>query len=307
MAVVRYTVANGEIIAEKRGGVRKTYVPDPLGSTIALLDNTQTKTDTFSYWPYGEVQSRTGTTATPFQFVGTLGYYRDATDRMYVRARYLRPNMARWQTVDPLWPNAEAFAYCAPNPVTLHDPTGLTPQDGEAAGSIGGLIGGKFRSGRRGKSCDEILKCLFGDLSLGPMASILNPCKCGKNAPLFKADPYVTLCVFRQECGSRDGSTIDPDNCVADKGGGIGQITPGAVKDLTRWCCNEGVNDPWDGRSVKGDNWCVGARIARNYLTCVGLARYGPPYSKGKQQQITDCASCLRKGYPCSSCFKYIK
>jgi hypothetical protein len=59
--------------------VRKLYVPDPLGSTVALLDNTQTQTDTFTYWPYGEERVRTGTTPTPFRFVGTAGYYRDST------------------------------------------------------------------------------------------------------------------------------------------------------------------------------------------------------------------------------------
>jgi hypothetical protein len=67
----RYTVINGEVIAEKRTGVRRLYVPNPLGSTVALLDNTQAKTDTFEYWPYGEERSRTGTTATPFRFLGT--------------------------------------------------------------------------------------------------------------------------------------------------------------------------------------------------------------------------------------------
>lgn len=45
----RYTVIDGEVIAEKRNGVRSLYVPDPLGSTRALLDNTQAQTDTFSY------------------------------------------------------------------------------------------------------------------------------------------------------------------------------------------------------------------------------------------------------------------
>ena len=43
----RYTVIDGEIIAEKRNGVRRLYVPDPLGSTVALVDNTQVQTDTF--------------------------------------------------------------------------------------------------------------------------------------------------------------------------------------------------------------------------------------------------------------------
>ena len=74
---VRYTTLDGEIVAESRGGVRKQYVPDPLGSTVALLDGTQSITDTFRYWPYGEVASRTGTTPTPFQYVGTKGYYLD--------------------------------------------------------------------------------------------------------------------------------------------------------------------------------------------------------------------------------------
>lgn len=55
MPTVRYTTINGEVIAEKRNGARRLYVPDPLGSTVALLDNTQTQVDTATYWPYGEV------------------------------------------------------------------------------------------------------------------------------------------------------------------------------------------------------------------------------------------------------------
>ena len=98
----RYTIIDGEVIAEKRGGVRSHYVPDPLGSTVALLDNTQTKTDTFTYWPYGEEATRTGTTGTPFRYVGTVGYYRDSETRTYVRARYLNTGLGRWQTSDPL-------------------------------------------------------------------------------------------------------------------------------------------------------------------------------------------------------------
>src|SRR5438132_14014422 len=99
---VRYEVINGEVIAEKRGGVRRCYVPDPLGSTVALLDNTQSKTDTFEYWPYGEVRTRTGTTATPFQYVGTWGCYRDSSTRTYARARTYRQDHGRWMTQDPI-------------------------------------------------------------------------------------------------------------------------------------------------------------------------------------------------------------
>jgi hypothetical protein len=81
----RYTVANGEVIAEKRNGIRSLYTPDPLGSTVALWDNTQTKTDAWIYFPYGDVRTRTGSTPTPFEFVGTLGYYSDSSNPDYSR------------------------------------------------------------------------------------------------------------------------------------------------------------------------------------------------------------------------------
>ena len=102
MGTVRYTTVNGEVIAEKRNGVRSLYVPDPLGSTVALLDNTPAKSDTFDYWPYGENRTRSGTNATPLQFVGTAGYHTDSLSRTYVRARTLFTEQARWMTTDPI-------------------------------------------------------------------------------------------------------------------------------------------------------------------------------------------------------------
>ena len=53
MGVVNYTLVDGELLAENRDNVRGWYVPDPFGSPIALLDNTHSKTDTFSYRLYG--------------------------------------------------------------------------------------------------------------------------------------------------------------------------------------------------------------------------------------------------------------
>src|SRR5438874_12309422 len=105
MGTVCYTVLNGEILSENRNGGEHDYVPDPLGSTVALLDATQTQTDTFTYWPYGESKSTTGSTATPFNFVGTLGYYADSagiSTKKYVRARYYDTYRCRWFTEDPI-------------------------------------------------------------------------------------------------------------------------------------------------------------------------------------------------------------
>jgi RHS repeat-associated protein len=124
---VRYTVVNGQVIAENRNGVRKTYVPDPSGSTIALLDDKQKITDTFSYSPFGELKSRTGSTPTPFQYIGTRGYYTDPNNRIYVRARTYQPNYARWMSVDPLWPGESAYGYARGNPVRWIDFSGMLP------------------------------------------------------------------------------------------------------------------------------------------------------------------------------------
>ncbi len=129
MGIVRYTVANGQILAESRDGVAKRYVGDPLGSTAALVDTTGAFTDTFTYWPYGEERTRTGTTPTPFRFGGTLGYYRDDAGRTYVRARTLFPKVGRWATADP-HPATDVFqatVYAKNNPIGLPDPAGLDP------------------------------------------------------------------------------------------------------------------------------------------------------------------------------------
>lgn len=76
MGRVSYATLDGEIVSETREGVERDYLPDSLGSTIALMDDTQTLTDTWTYWPYGEVASRAGTNPTPMQWVGPLGITR---------------------------------------------------------------------------------------------------------------------------------------------------------------------------------------------------------------------------------------
>jgi RHS repeat-associated protein len=124
MAVTYATVA-GQILYENRGGVETEFVPDPLGSVIACRNALGTTTYTAKYWPYGEVRTETGTNPSPWGYVGTLGYYRDALNRLYVRARYLLTKLARWQTVDPLWPEEMAYGYVGSKPIAVVDVTGM--------------------------------------------------------------------------------------------------------------------------------------------------------------------------------------
>jgi RHS repeat-associated protein len=93
---------------------------------VHLLDSNLNRAGTYVYWPYGEVQSHTGVD-TPLQYVGNLGYYTATTNRVYVRARDLRPDLGRWLTQDPLMEGIyyNAYQYVGASPETFVDPSGL--------------------------------------------------------------------------------------------------------------------------------------------------------------------------------------
>src|ERR1019366_8534591 len=96
-----------------------------LGSTAMLMDSTGTVTDTYDYWPFGEIRNHTGSSTTPFTFIGTLGYYLQVLGNfLYIRARFLRQGLARWQTIDPLWAGDLPYAYCRSAPTQFVDPSG---------------------------------------------------------------------------------------------------------------------------------------------------------------------------------------
>ena len=132
MGVVDYLVVNGVLLSETRGGVESDYIADPLGSTAALMSTAGAITDTFTYWPYGQLRSHVGSSTTPYQYCGTLGYYTDgASGRVYVEARVYMPALTRWLTVDPIWPDQPPYGYVFGSPVTFADPSGMAPCQGE--------------------------------------------------------------------------------------------------------------------------------------------------------------------------------
>lgn len=121
-----YATVNGQILSENRGGTEKYYRPDTLGSVIAVTDSSGTVLSTRRYWPYGEIRVTTGSTkALAFGYVGTLGYFTDSSNSIYVRARYYRPMWGRWMTVDPLWPSEHPYVYVSGAPTYVPDPSGL--------------------------------------------------------------------------------------------------------------------------------------------------------------------------------------
>jgi len=121
---VVYINVDGHPMSESRGGVVTEYVHDPLGNLIATHNSVGIVTHTAEYWPYGEMRTQTGTNPSPWAFCGTWGYRQDPGGQMYVRARYYRPTLGRWQTVDPLWPAELAYVYAQFSPLIHVDPSG---------------------------------------------------------------------------------------------------------------------------------------------------------------------------------------
>jgi len=128
MPVMNYTILDGEVVSEDSSLVASDFIPDPLGSTVALVDGNQAITDQYDYWPYGEIRSHSGPSSTPFTYVGTLGYRSEGMASSYVRARTLRRDLACWTTVDPmsmLLGVGDPYLYANSNPTSWVDPSGL--------------------------------------------------------------------------------------------------------------------------------------------------------------------------------------
>ena len=94
----------GEVVGHVKGSEKRDYIVDPLGSVVAYLNSSQTLTDQFEYWPYGEMVAEVEAGTEPFLWVGSLGYFRDSDLRTYIRARTYRQDLGSWMQLDPLWP-----------------------------------------------------------------------------------------------------------------------------------------------------------------------------------------------------------
>jgi RHS repeat-associated protein len=145
----------------------RALLPDALGSTIALGDNTGTLQTQYTYEPFG-VTTQTGAVSTnSYKYTGRED---DGTGLYYYRARYYQPRMQRFIAEDPigfLGGDVKLYGYVYENPVSLRDPYGLIgfgrgPALGCGLGAGAGTIGA--RKPLRGAVAGGALGCAFGSL-----------------------------------------------------------------------------------------------------------------------------------------------
>jgi len=115
-------------LSEHRGTTSKFYHGDALGSTRGITSSSQAVTDSVLYDGFGMTVSRTGTTPTPFGFVGKGQYQTDSDSGLQLLGhRYYDASVGRFISSDPAKAGDNWYAYCDNNPLTDTDPLGLAP------------------------------------------------------------------------------------------------------------------------------------------------------------------------------------
>lgn len=127
-------------------GAALYYQHDQYGSTRLLTDGTGTAAATYTYDPFGNLTTKTGTADTPLRWNGQA---QDTdTGLYYLRARYYDPVTAQFLCVDPILRETQTpYSFGGGNPLVHSDPLGLDWQndtanvlDGVAFGAA--LVGG---------------------------------------------------------------------------------------------------------------------------------------------------------------------
>jgi RHS repeat-associated protein len=134
-----------DLIYQDDGADTRTLLADGLGSARMEMVGSAVETVT-TYSPYGELLAQTGDSGTTYGFTGEQ--HDDATDLVYLRARYYNPGLKVFMSHDPLpgyakLPQSQnGYSYAHNNPVLLTDPSGeIVPLivGGLAIGAVTGV------------------------------------------------------------------------------------------------------------------------------------------------------------------------
>ncbi|OQW45417.1 MAG: hypothetical protein A4C66_01545 [Nitrospira sp. HN-bin3] len=154
-------------------GVR-ALLPDALGSTIALGDNTGALQTQYTYEPFG-ITTQTGAASTSsYKYTGRED---DETGLYYYRARYYEPRFQRFIAEDPIGfhgGDVNLYGYVGNNPILRTDPSGqvlpLVPAAilgcalGGGLGASSGALGAKKGYGGYGALVGGAIGCSLGPL-----------------------------------------------------------------------------------------------------------------------------------------------
>ncbi len=140
-------------LAQVRSGSVYYYHVDYLGSVWGITDTVQATVRTYTYGPFGEMNSQTGALVNPYTYTGRE--WDAATELHYYRARHYDTALGRFlqrdavaQIIEPAenMDGVNLYIYVANDPLIATDPTGafvtpLCPLAILACGMLGALFG----------------------------------------------------------------------------------------------------------------------------------------------------------------------
>lgn len=184
----------------------RDLLTDALGTTVALADASGSIQTSYTYEPFGKATTSGASSANPFQYTGREA---DASELLYLRARYYSPTLQRFISEDPIGfaggdPNL--YAYVGNSPTIYVDPTGEFLQ--LAGACLGGAIFNYFvesLSGRKYTPSDAASGCAAGVIGrglLGPLTRPLAP-KAGPPPTFITRPNGETIIVPRGATGPR--------------------------------------------------------------------------------------------------------
>jgi RHS repeat-associated protein len=115
----------------------RSFLPDALGSVLALTDAAGTVQTEYTYEPFGQTTVTGAASGNPSQYTGREN---DGTGLYYYRARYYHPGLQRFISEDPIefrGGDPNLYGYVRNNPINLVDPTGLLSIEGGIGATVG--------------------------------------------------------------------------------------------------------------------------------------------------------------------------
>ena len=124
--VYKYVRGAGLLYAENATDEKTWYVKDAHGDTVQLTDGNGNIVWNYAYDAFGNQKETVNSGTEPYNPFRYTGEYFDAeTGFIYLRARYMDPQIGRFISEDPVGDGVNWYVYAAGNPVRYYDPSGL--------------------------------------------------------------------------------------------------------------------------------------------------------------------------------------
>jgi RHS repeat-associated protein len=128
--IAHYTQGLGLVSQVNASGSAAFYQFDATGNTVQLTGAGGAVLNQYSYLPFGEVLSATGSVSNPFTYVGQFGVMSGNGPLYLMSNRWYDPTQGRFVQRDPigLAGGLNPYTYASNNPMMFLDPSGLDPQ-----------------------------------------------------------------------------------------------------------------------------------------------------------------------------------